>query len=193
MGAVLFLLLIACANVSNLLLMRASKRRREMTVRIALGAGRWQLFHQLMMESLLLSIAGGVAGFLLAYWGVPAIIGMLPPGFPLPRRSEIAVDPSVLAFTLILSLACGMFFGVFPALQAGRGRLSEALRQGDRHGSAGNRRLGNALVVAEVGLAMLLVIGAGLMLRSFILLNAVDPRLPPRTSGDLSHGDVLAR
>src|SRR5580700_10662766 len=179
LGAVLFLLLIACANVSNLLLMRASKRRREMTVRIALGAGRWQLFHQLMMESLLLSIAGGIAGFLLAYWGVPAIIGMLPPGFPLPRRGEIAVDPSVLAFTMFLALGCGMFFGTFPALQAGRERVSEGLRQGDRHGSAGNRRVRNLLVVAEVGLAMLLVIGAGLMLRSFILLDAVDPGFRP--------------
>jgi putative ABC transport system permease protein len=179
LGAVLFLLLIACTNVSNLLLMRASKRRREMTVRIALGAGRWQLIHQLMMESLLLSVAGGIAGFLLAYWGVPAIIGMLPAGFPLPRRGEIAVDPSVLAFTMFLSLGCGMFFGTFPALQAGRERIGEGLRQGDRHGSAGNRRVRNLLVVAEVGLAMLLVIGAGLMLRSFILLNAVDPGFRP--------------
>jgi putative ABC transport system permease protein len=179
LGAVLFLLLIACANVSNLLLMRAAKRRREMTVRIALGAGRWQLFHQLMMESLLLSLAGGIAGFALAYWGVPAIVRMLPPDFPLPRRSEIAVDPSVLAFTMFLSLACGMFFGILPALQTGRDRVSEGLRQGDRHGSAGNRRMRNLLVVAEVGLAMLLVIGAGLMLRSFTLLNAVDPGFRP--------------
>ena len=179
LGAVLFLLLIACANVSNLLLMRASKRCREMTVRIALGAGRWQLFHQLMMESLLLSVAGGIAGFALAYWGVPSIVRMLPPDFPLPRRGEIAVDPPVLAFTMFLSLACGMFFGIFPALQAGRDRVSEGLRQGDRHGSAGNRGVRNLLVVAEVSLAMLLVIGAGLMLRSFTLLNAVDPGFRP--------------
>src|SRR3984957_2134119 len=152
MGAVIFLLLIACANVSNLLLMRASKRRREMTIRVALGAGRWQLFHQLMMESLLMSIAGGIAGFALAYWGVPAIIGMLPPGFPLPRRGEIAVNSSMLAFTMLLSFACGIFFGVFPALQAGQDRL------GGRHSTAGNRGVRNLLVVAEVGLAMLLVI-----------------------------------
>src|SRR5580658_781001 len=173
LGAVLFLLLIACANVSNLLLMRASKRRREMTVRIALGAGRWQLIHQLMMESLLLSVCGGIAGFLLAHWGVPAIIGMLPPGFPLPRRGEIAVNSSMLAFTMLLSFGCGMFFGVFPALQPGQDRL------GGRHSTAGNRPVRNLLVVAEVGLAMLLVIGAGLMLRSFILLNAVDPGFRP--------------
>src|SRR6202000_1862878 len=115
---------IACANVSNLLLMRASKRRREMTVRIALGAGRWQLIHQLMMESLVLSLAGGIPGFPLAYWGVPAIVRMLPADFPLPRRGEIAVDPFVLAFTMCLSLACGMFFGIFPALQTGRDRVS---------------------------------------------------------------------
>jgi predicted permease len=173
LGAALFVLLIACANVSNLLLMRASKRRREMAVRIALGAGRWQLFHQLMIESLLLSIAGGIAGFALARWGVPAIIGMLPPGFPLPRRGEIAVNSSMLAFTMLLSFACGMFFGVFPALQSGQDRL------GGRHSTAGNRPVRNLLVVAEVGLAMLLVIGAGLMLRSFILLNAVDPGFRP--------------
>jgi predicted permease len=179
LGAVLLVLLIACANVSNLLLMRASKRNREMIVRLALGAGRWQLFHQLMMESLMLSIAGGIAGFALAHWGVPAILSILPSGFPLPRRGEIVVDSSMLAFTILLSLTCGMFFGVFPALQAGRDGVSESLRQGDRHGSAGNRGVRNLLVVAEVGLAMLLVIGAGLMLRSFILLNAVDPGFRP--------------
>jgi putative ABC transport system permease protein len=173
LGAALFVLMIACANVSNLLLMRASKRRREMAVRIALGAGRWQLFHQLIIESLLLSIAGGIAGFALARWGVPAIIGMLPPGFPLPRRGEIAVNSSMLAFTMLLSFACGMFFGIFPALQSGQAR------QGGRHSTAGNRGVRNLLVVAEVGLAMLLVIGAGLMLRSFILLNSVDPGFRP--------------
>jgi putative ABC transport system permease protein len=175
MCAVFFVLLIACANVSNLLLMRASARRREMTVRLALGAGRWRLVHQLLMESLLLSAIGGGAGFLLARWGVPAIIRSLPAGFPLPRLNEIAVDPTILAFTIVLSIGCGLVFGIAPAVQAGGGSVSEGLRQGGRSASGGNRPLRNALVVAEVALAMLLVIGAGLMLRSFALLNATNP------------------
>jgi putative ABC transport system permease protein len=175
MGAVVFVLLIACANVANLLLMRNSARRREMTVRIALGAGRWRLFHQLAVESLLLSMAGGTLGFLLALWGVPALIGMLPAEFPLPRMSEIAVDPAVLAFTMLTSLVCGLVFGVFPALQWDRAGIGEGLQQGGRHGSVGNRAVRNSLVVAEIGLAVLLVIGAGLMLRSFLMLHAVDP------------------
>ncbi len=179
MGAALFVLLIACANVSNLLLMRASKRRREITVRIALGAGRWQIFHQLMTESFLLAAAGGAAGYLLAVWGVPAILSMLPPDFPLPRRDEIVVDSSMLFFTMAASLACGLFFGILPALQTERNRMGEGLREGGRTGSSGHRGMRNLLVVAEVSLAMLLVIGAGLMLRSFALLNAVDPGFRP--------------
>ena len=179
MGAVLFVLLIACANVSNLLLMRASARRREMAVRIALGAGRWRLLHQLLVESLLLSIAGGVAGFLLARWGLPALLRSLPAGFPLPRMNEIAVDPTILAFAIGLALACGLFFGIAPALQSGHNSLADGLRQGGRTGSGGNRPLRNVLVVAEVALAMMLVIGAGLMLRSFLLLNNTDPGFRP--------------
>ena len=175
LGAVFFVLLIACANVANLLLMRNSARRREMTVRIALGAGRWRLLHQLAVESLLLSVAGGALGFLLALWGVPALIGMLPAEFPLPRMSEIAVDPAVLAFTMLTSLVCGLVFGVIPALQWDRAGIGEGLRQGGRHGSAGNRAVRNSLVMAEMALAVLLVTGAGLMLRSFLLLHAVDP------------------
>ncbi len=179
MGAVFFVLLIACANVSNLLLMRASARRREMTVRIALGAGRWRLLHQLLIESLMLSAAGGVAGFLLAWWGVPAILRSLPAGFPLPRQNEIAVDPAILGFSIALAIGCGLFFGIVPALQASRASLGKGLRQGGRHGSGGNRPLRNALVVAEVALAMLLVIGAGLMMRSFLALNSIKPGFRP--------------
>jgi putative ABC transport system permease protein len=179
LGAVGFVLLIACANVANLLLMRASSRRREMTVRVALGAGRWRLLHQLTIESLLLAVSGGLLGFLLAYWGVPAILRMLPAGFPLPRMEEIAVDRTVLGFTLLISIACGLFFGIFPALQVDRARVADGLQQGGRHGSASNRTLRNLLVVAELAVAVLLVTGAGLMLRSFILLNQVDPGFRP--------------
>jgi putative ABC transport system permease protein len=179
LAAVGFVLLIACANVANLLLMRASARRREMTVRVALGAGRWRLLHQLMMESLLLALAAGLLGFSLAYWGVPAIVGMLPAGFPLPRVREISVDRTVLGFSLLVSLGCGIFFGIFPALQVDRGRLSQSLYQGGRSNTSGNRLLRNLLVVSEVAVAMLLVIGSGLMLRSFILLRDVDPGFRP--------------
>jgi putative ABC transport system permease protein len=174
-GAVAFVLLIACANVSNLLLMRAAGRRREMTVRVALGAGRWRLLHQTAVESLLLAVAGGLLGFALASWCVPAVIRILPVSYPLPRRGEIAVDSTVLWFSLAVSLACGLFFGIFPALQVDRTRLADGLKQGGRTGSSAGRGLRNALVVAEVAVAMVLVAAAGLMLRSFTLLNNVDP------------------
>ena len=175
LGAVFFVLLIACANVANLLLMRNSARRREMTVRMALGAGRWRLLHQLAIESLLLSVTGGALGFLLALWGVPALVSMLPAEFPLPRMSEIRIDPGVLAFTFLISLACGLFFGIFPAMQVNRGQVSDGLRQGGRGGSIANRAVRHTLVIAEIALALLLVVGAGLMLRSFLLLHSVDP------------------
>jgi putative ABC transport system permease protein len=175
LGAVGFVLLIACANVSNLLLMRAAGRRREMTVRVALGAGRWRLLHQTAVESLLLAVAGGLLGFALAYWCVPAVIRILPVGYPLPRRGEIAVDSTVLWFSLAVSLACGLFFGIFPALQVDRTRLAYGLKQGGRTGSSAGRGARHALVVAEVAVAVVLVAGAGLMLRSFVLLNSVDP------------------
>jgi putative ABC transport system permease protein len=175
LGAVAFVLLIACANVANLLLMRASARRREMTVRVALGAGRWRLLHQLVIESLMLSVSGGLLGFALAWWGVPAIISSMPAGFPLPRTGEIAVDYRVLAFTMALSIACGVFFGIFPALQMNRSRMNDALRQGGRTQTVGSRGVRNTLVISEIGLAVLLVIGAGLMLRSFLVLAEIDP------------------
>ncbi len=175
LGAVAFVLLIACANVANLLLMRGSSRRREMTVRVALGAGRGRLLHQLLIESLMLSVTGGLLGFLLAWLGVPAIMSSIPAGFPLPRTGEIAVDYRVLAVTMAISIACGVFFGIFPALQLNRSRVSESLRQGGRTGTSGNRGLRNTLVISEIGLAVLLVVGAGLMLRSFLLLHETDP------------------
>ncbi|HEX3877892.1 MAG TPA: ABC transporter permease, partial [Bryobacteraceae bacterium] len=179
LGAAIFVLLIACANVSNLLLMQAARRRREMTVRMALGAGRWRLFHQMMMESVLLALAGGAAGYLLAFWGIPAILALLPANFPLPRRDEISMDTSILAFTAAVSFACGLLFGLLSARHASRDSLGAGLRAGGRGGTAGNRGLRNMLVVAEVTLAMLLVIGAGLLLRSFAALNAIDPGFRP--------------
>jgi putative ABC transport system permease protein len=179
MGTAGLVLLIACANVANLLLMRATGRRHEMNVRAALGAGRWRLLHQLLTEDIMLAVAGGVLGFLLAYWGVPAILGLLPADFPLPRREEIAVDSAALWFTIIVSLGCGLFFGMFPALHLDHACLSDGLRSGGRHGTVGSRGVRNLLVVAEIGLAMLLVISAGLMVRSLVLLRHVDPGFRP--------------
>ena len=179
LAAVAFVLLIACANVSNLLLMRAAGRQREMTVRAALGAGRWRLLHQTAVESLLLAIAGGLSGFLLAWWCVPAALRILPEGYPLPRRGEIAVDGAVLWFSIAVSVACGIVHGIFPALQVDRARLSDGLKQGGRTGSGTGRGLRNSLVVAEVAAAVVLVAGAGLMLRSFALLNRVDIGFQP--------------
>jgi predicted lysophospholipase L1 biosynthesis ABC-type transport system permease subunit len=167
-------LLIACANVSNLLLMRAAGRQREMNVRVALGASRGRLLQQTAIESLLLALAGGLLGVLLAYWCVPAIIRMLPPGY-LPRRTEIGVDAAVLWFSVAVSLLCGLIFGIFPALQVDRARLAEVLKQGGRAVSTAGRGLRHALVVSEIAVAVVLVIGAGLMLRSFMLLNSVSP------------------
>ncbi|MGA3201999.1 MAG: ABC transporter permease, partial [Bryobacteraceae bacterium] len=174
LGAVAFVLLIACANVSNLLLMRAAGRQREMNVRVALGASRGRLLQQTAIESLLLALAGGVLGVLLAYWSVPAIMRMLPPGY-LPRRTEIGVDAAVLWFSIAVSLLCGLIFGIFPALQVDRARLAEVLKQGGRAVSTAGRGLRHALVVSEIAVAVVLVIGAGLMLRSFMLLNSVSP------------------
>jgi len=175
LGAVAFVLLIACANVSNLLLMRAAGRRREMTVRVALGASRGRLLQQTAIESLLLALAGGLLGLLFAFWCVPAVIQMLPRGYPLPRRAEIGVDSTVLWFSVGVSLLCGLIFGIFPALQVDRSRLAEVLKQGGRTGSGSGRGLRNVLVVAEVAVAVVLVVGAGLMLRGFELLNRVSP------------------
>jgi putative ABC transport system permease protein len=174
LGAALFVLLIACANVSNLLLMRAAGRQREMTVRAALGAGRWRLLQQTAVESLLLALIAGAFGFVLAYWCVPAAVRLVPEGFPLPRRGEIAVNGMVLWFSIAVSMLSGLIAGVLPALQVDRSRLAEGLKQGGRTGSGTGRGLRNSLVVAEVAVAVVLVAGAGLMLRSLMLLNGVN-------------------
>jgi putative ABC transport system permease protein len=173
-GAVLFVLLIACANVANLLLMRALGREREMSVRLALGAGRWRLAHQLAVESLLLTGAGGLLGTIAADWGLRALLATLPPGFPLPRIAEIRIDSLVLTFTIGLCAVLGLLFGLVPVFLSGRREPSESLRAGSRSVSSGQRRFRRIMMVTEIAVALVLVIGAGLMVRSFARMRQTD-------------------
>ena len=175
LGAVAFVLLIACANVANLLLVRAASRESEMAVRTALGAGAWRLVRQLVIESVLLAMIGGVFGTLLALWGVDLLLSMAPNG--LPRINEVTVNGSVLVFTAGVTAITGVLFGLFPALHAARANVGGMLKEGMRGSSGGvaSRRARNTLVMAEMALAVVLLVGAGLLIRSFSKLLAVDP------------------
>jgi predicted permease len=177
-GAVGFVLLIACANVANLFLARGASRAQEMATRSALGAGRWRLVRQLLAESLLVSLAGGVAGMLLALWGVPALIALAPAG-KIPRMEMIRVDGWVFAFTLGVSLMTGIAFGLVPALQATRRDVRESLNQGGRGMTKRHERVRSVLAISEIALALILLTGAGLMLKSFLRLRAVHPGFEP--------------
>jgi putative ABC transport system permease protein len=179
MGATGFVLLIACVNVANLLLARASFRRKEMAIRAALGAGRWRVLRQLLTESLLLAISAGALALLLAAWGVDLLRMIVPENMP--RAGEIGVDVRVFGFTLVISFLTGIIFGLVPALQGSRTDLNEPLKEGGRSSAGGkSNRLGGVLVIAEVALALLLLVGAGLMLRSFIRVMSVDPGFDPQ-------------
>jgi predicted permease len=173
MGAVAFVLLITCANLGNLLLARASGRRREIAVRQALGANRSRVARQLLTESVLLSLVGGTAGLFVGKAFLKLMLAAQG-ALNLPRSEEIALDGRVLAFTLAVSIVAGLFFGSIPAWQLAGARSADALRAGAR-GSGGNQWTRSALVVAELGLAMVLLTGAGLLLRSFDLLRRVNP------------------
>ncbi|HEY7180841.1 MAG TPA: ABC transporter permease [Blastocatellia bacterium] len=173
--AVLFVLLIACANVANLLLARGSVRRREVAVRAALGAGRWRIVRQLLTENMLLAVLGGALGVLLAWWGLRLLVNLKPANIP--RLEDIRLDGHVLWFTLALSLLTGLIFGLAPALQTTHFKLSESLKEGAHTGTGGRRaqRIRGIFIVAEVALTLALLVGAGLLVRSFWRLQRVDP------------------
>jgi predicted permease len=177
LGAVGFVLLIACVNVSNLLLVRSTGRMREFTIRAALGAGRWRLLRQSLVESLLLALIGGGLGLLVANWATNAALAMLPT--TLPRASEIHLDNRVLIFTVSLSLLAGILTGLAPALKTSRRQLSETLKEGARGTSSARGRAQGLLVTVEMALALVLLIGAGLMIRSLNAIWKVDPGFRP--------------
>jgi predicted permease len=201
-GAVTFVLLIACANVANLLLASAAARQKEMAIRTALGASRLRVMRQLLTESMLLAFTGGAIGLLLALWGVALMMKLLPADFP--RLREINLDWRVLGFTLVASVLTGILFGLVPALQISKVDVQETLKESGR-GASGSRRhnrLRNLLIVGEVALSVVLLAGAGLLFRSFLQLQSVDTgftseqvltlRLSPAGSNYKKDADYIA-
>ena len=179
LGGVGFVLLIACANVANLLLVRASTRETEIAVRTALGAGKRQLVRQLVTESMLLSLGGTAVGTAMAAWAVDAVKAFGPRGVP--RLSNVAIDGRVLGFSVLVAIVTGILFGLVPALHTARTNVGQMLKESTRgsSGRRGTRRMRGALVVAEMALAVILLIGAGLLARSFVALTQVDPGYRP--------------
>src|SRR6266700_871519 len=207
-GAVVFVLLIACANLATMLLARASARERELAIRIALGAGRWRLLRQMLTESVLLALAGAAGGGVLSIWGLELLkqIGAR----TIPRLAEVNVDLVVLVVTAVVAVGTGILFGLIPAFASAKPELTEALKEGGRSSTAGARRnqLRNSLVVAEIALALVLLVGAGLLLKSYARVQNVNPRFdhhnvlteeidlaetkyPPRGSSDYNHGQAI--
>jgi putative ABC transport system permease protein len=179
LGAVGFVLLIACANVANLTLARAAARQKEIAIRMALGAWRWRVVRQLLTESVLLALVGGVFGLLLALWGVDTLVAFSPRN--LIATEKVGLNLPMLGFTFIVSLLSGIIFGLIPAFDASRLKLNDKLKETGKSntGSARSHRVRDFFVVAEIALAVVLLVGAGLMIKSFMRLQAVDPGFDP--------------
>jgi putative ABC transport system permease protein len=178
LGAVAFVLLIACANIANLLLARGSARGRELAVRVALGAARARVVRQLLTESVILAAVGGMAGVLLGTWAVDALVTAAPDNAP--RLSEISLDARVLIFALLVTLVTGVLFGLAPALQAARGEVTDSLKEGARGSTGGaGRTVRRVLVTTEIALALVLLTGAGLLLQTFVKLQSADLGFKP--------------
>ncbi len=181
MGTVGVVLLIACANITNLLLVGVEGRRQELAIRAALGAGRLRIARELLVGSLLLGLLGGALGLGIAHGGLRLLVTLAPAN--LPRAAEMSLDPVVLAFTLAVSLFSGLLFGLIPVLKYARSPLAAPLRGGRGGTRSRERQLSqNALVVTQIALALVVLVGSGLMLRSFQELLSVDPGSPPRRS-----------
>jgi putative ABC transport system permease protein len=208
LGAVVFVLLIACANLATMLLARASARERELAIRVALGAGRWRLLRQMLIESVLLAVAGAAGGIVLSIWGLEFLkqIGAR----TIPRLAEVNVDLVVLTVTAVVAVGTGILFGLIPAFASAKPELTEALKEGGRSSTTGARRnqIRNSLVVVEVALALVLLVGAGLLLKSYARVQNIDPgfdrrnvltaeidlpqpKYPERGSADYDHGDAI--
>jgi len=181
LGAVVFVLLIACANLATMLLARASARERELAIRVALGAGPWRLLRQMLTESVLLALTGAGAGIVLSIWGLDLLKRIS--ARTVPRLAEVNVDLEVLVITAIVAVGTGILFGLIPALSSVKPELTEALKEGGRGSTTGARRnlLRNSLVVAEIALALVLLVGAGLLLKSYTRLQNIDPGFDRRS------------
>ena len=178
-AAVGFVLLIACANVASLMLARVTARHKEVAIRMAIGASRWRVVRQLLIESILLSSVSGLAGLLIAYWGTDLLVAMAPT--EVPRLGEVGLRAPVFAWTLGVSMITGVLFGLAPALGASKPDLNESLKEGGRSSAGtGRSRMRHILVVSEIALALVLLIGAGLMIRSFARLQNVSPGFDPK-------------
>ena len=186
-GAVAFVLLIACANVANLLLARAASRQRELAIRAALGAARRRLIRQMLTESLVLAAAGGAAGLLLASWGIWALQSVAPSN--LPRLTGVQIDTMAILYTSVASLLTGLIFGAGPALQGAALTAGEFLKERGRESTGSHgRRLRSAVAIVEFAVALVLVIGAGLLVRSFIAMNKVELRIGSASCSRVASG-----